>query len=47
MEQDREDVDKHQGPDTFPDFVRNSSRVSGDISMSMFLTQQGTGVTDL
>ena len=35
----REDVGSHQGEDTLPAFVRKSSRVSGDISMSIFLTR--------
>jgi hypothetical protein len=39
IENSREDVDTHQGADTLAVFVRKSSRVSGGISMSSFLTR--------
>jgi hypothetical protein len=39
IEKGREDVGTHQGTDTLSDFVRKSSRESGGISMSRFLTQ--------
>jgi hypothetical protein len=38
IEKGREDVGTHQGVDTLVVFVRKSSRESGDISMSSFLS---------
>ena len=35
----REDVGAHQGADTLAAFVRKSSKISGDISMSSFLVR--------
>jgi hypothetical protein len=42
IEKGREDVVTHQEVDTLVVFVRKSSRVSGAISISNFLTRQGT-----
>jgi hypothetical protein len=44
IEQGKQDVDTHQGVDTLVVFVRKSSRVSGVISMSRFLSHNKTHV---